>query len=37
MNNILREDALQIINENDGLLELKNSNFMITQISILKH
>lgn len=33
MNNILREDALQIINENDGLLELKNLNFMITGAS----
>ena len=33
MNNILREDALQIIEENDGLSDLKNSNFMITGAS----
>ena len=27
MNEFLREDALQIINENDGLTELKNTSF----------
>ena len=33
MNDILREDALQIIEDNNGLKELKNTNFMITGAS----
>ena len=33
MNNILKEDALQIINENSGLKELKNTSFLITGAS----
>lgn len=33
MNEFLREDALQIINENDGLTELKNTSFLITGAS----
>ncbi len=33
MNNILREDALQIIEENKGLEELRNSSFLITGAS----
>ena len=30
MNDILREDAIQIISENDGLKKLFNSKIMIT-------
>lgn len=33
MNDILREDALQIIEDNNGLKELKGTNFMITGAS----